>query len=250
MANAKYTFLRQVPASFMKEKNGVTTLTVPGDNESANGRVNIQVSPDQIFPASDDKGRPVPKHSNIRLEAGSSVEVSYIDETGNTVKGTRTAEQLSNAWTKNQREYAAKQGPKVWMNGVSPDMIHESKVELRDGSGRHMMNVSVADPASVAVNGKEQGYGSFLVSPDAISDTKAGGKKNVYLGRENDAMSSYSICTGIDANGNPSYDKVARTAGEVKKQYEDDIADYKAKQAGKDAPEGPTGPSDNDSPDF
>ena len=252
MANAKYTFLRQVPASFMQEKNGVTRLTIPGDKASANGRVSIQVSPDQVFPTADKDGNIVPKHSNIRLEAGSEVEVTYVDETGNTVKGTRTAEQLSNAWMANQREYAKQQGQKVWLNGVSPDMIHESKVELKDGSGRHMMNVSVADPASMAVNGREQGYGSFLVSPDAISDTQAGDKKNIYLGREKDGLSGYSICTGIDENGKPTYGKVQRTAGDVKKQYEDDIAAYKERQGAKAGPEaaGPEAPGSTDAPDF
>lgn len=236
---AKFKFLRQVPASFTREVEDrqtgekTTVVSVRGDfKDSADGRVQIRVSPDEVFPATDSKGNVIPKHVNVRMPGEGKVDVSYVNETGNTVRGQMSPAALTAAWEKNQREYAEQQGPKVWLNGVSPAMIQESKVEMKDGSGRHMMNVSVADPESSPKAGKDTGYGSFLVSPDAISDTKDGKKKNIYIGRENDSISGYQIRTGeVDADGKDVYAKAKRTAKDIRTQYEDDIEAYKAKQA-------------------
>lgn len=241
----QYMFIRQIPSSFIKDGK----VTIPGDKVSSNGKVQFDINPDeQLFPATDKKGRPVPNHYNVRLESEQDLTVSFLDDTGNVTTGTRTPSQVVNAWQKNQREYAEKMGPKVWLNGVSPDMIHDSKVEMKDGSGRMMKNVSVGDPKSVPMPGKDQGYGSFLVSPDAISPTSAGDKFNVYIGRENEQVKGYSIHTDkVDENGKDVYDKPKITAGELKTQYENEIEAYKARQT-------PTAPSaeaeKDDGPDF
>lgn len=251
MANPNPKFLRNVPRNFIREQEDpvnherYSVVTVLGDKESSNGSVKMRVDPEQIFPSADKNGRAIPYHFNVRMDPDKDVEVTYQDQTGNIVRGTRSPAELSQNWARNQSEYAERQGAKVWLNGVSPEMIHESKVPEKgaDGkaTGRFLLNVSVADPESVPKPGKESGYGSFLVNPDAVTDTQKGDKKNIYLGRENDTISGYTIYNGSvgpdGKDGKDSYTRVPRTAGEIKTQYENDIAAYKARQAETKAPE-------------
>ena len=260
MADKKYAFLRQVPSAYLKtdERTGQTKVTVLGDKESANDRVQIDVAAADVFPSTDKSGRTIPKHFNIRLPAGQDIEVSYVNDEGNTVRGTRKAESIANNWAKNQREYAEKQGPKVWLNGVSPEMIHPVEVPTKSGAKRQMINVSVADPQSVPAPGKDQGYGGFMVSPDVVTPAKVhqdeqGNDKpqkfNIYVGRENDKISGYSIRTGeVNAEGKAVFAKVDRTAADIKAQYEANIEAFKtkAKEQTAELPKEPEAPSFGD----
>ena len=95
---AGYVFLRLVPESMLIPRDGGFLAVVPGDGASADGRVQFQVSREDVFPAADGQGRRAEGFYNIRLPEGGPVGTFWVDDCGNTVAGVRTAEQLEAAW--------------------------------------------------------------------------------------------------------------------------------------------------------
>lgn len=233
MDDAKFVFLKRVPKVFIRATEKEALVTVPGDKASADGRVRLAIGADQLFASMDADGKPVPGHSNVRLDAGASYGVTCVGGDGNVARSVRTAEELAAAWNGSQRELAARKGKRVVLGGVSGSSIRESGLEMRDGSGRRLLMVSVADPESAPASGRDRGYGTFLVSPDAVRQASSNGRHepgyDVYLGRESDAVCGYTIRTGeTGADGRPIYEKAARTAGEVRDLYAAETARLEA----------------------
>lgn len=245
---SKNVFLKGMSDKFIRDVTGddsKKSVTIPGSDG-----MRFLIDADQVHPTADKNGNPVKGHSNVRLGApGTRLEVTMDSpETGNPVKKDLSVEAISGAWGKAQSEFAEKNGAKVYLNGVAQGMVHESNVPMNDGSGHKMWQVSVADPASarqpkrddkgqiIPGEFRDASYGSFLVPFDAVQPCGSDDKKvNIYIGREKNAVRGYQIFTGeYDENGKGIYEKASRTAGEVRDQYQKDIADYKSKMAEKD----------------
>lgn len=230
-------FMKNVHASFVSSLSDgdKVRVRIPGTDG-----LSFITDADKVFDACDANGNPVPKHVNVKLGAPEDkIDVTATDECGNPQRKEMTAKTVASIWSRSQTEFAEKNGKKVYLNGVSVKLVRDSRVKVGN-SDTFMKQVSIADPASAPqpirdkesniVDGqfRDTGYGTFLVSPDAITPTAGKpGKVNIYVGRENDKVRAYQVFTGeYDENGKGVYAKAERTASDLKAQYAADIQAY------------------------
>ena len=227
VGDGRHVFLKDVPRALMYEGWDAATggkyvdVTVFGDPDSADGRVTLRVSPEQLSDAREPGGRPRPCHFNVCLPRGSECEVTCADASGGEARGTRSAEQLAVNWSEVQRGQAVRNGCKLWMRGVAAGDIADSAEWVGDGHGlsRRMLRVAVKDreAARGGPSGLALGRGYFLVHPDAVAPSREKpGCYDVYVGRQGEPVAGYRIDTGErDERGRAVYREAARTAGDV-----------------------------------
>ena len=157
-------------------------------------------------------------HVNVRFSAGEAVFVLYRDADGEAIAAAKPIEEVVENWKQARMSGKDVRGPETWLRGMNPSMICMPRVQVGDaGSGAVL--VVVPDPEGAVGPGGRFGQGSFYVLGSAMYD-REDGRKDVRLGYENDIMIGYRSYQGKDEAGTDRFAAGRRSAGDVKRQFD------------------------------